>query len=319
MFLGRYVYVQPSTVNLSGYSVSLRDVLNIDSDVYSENESTSSHYLYLQPNELNSESLTLSSLAVDGYGLRDLFAESLQESNLDLSVGGIAIYDEGVLVNPNTTSLNFKGADTVAKTGTTVAQVDIYSPPPQFSLTSFSVSPSLLEIGDISVSPVLTWAIVGNPETLSIDNGVGDVLGLTTKTLTNANIAANTTWTISGHSVDGDFTGSASLVFQPKVFTGRNTNASLTEAQVEALSGQLKGSRTGVYSFASDSPPSYIYFAWPQSFGLAGGFTDTSTNFNVAMEDVALLSITNSFGITMNYYVYRSTNQLGGAISVRVM
>jgi hypothetical protein len=53
--------------------------------------------------------------------------------------------------------------------------------------------------------------------------------------------------------------------------------------------------------------------------GLKTTWKDTSTGFDVAMNSTPqTVSLTNSFGVTQNYYVYRTYNILGGTINVQI-
>lgn len=104
-------------------------------------------------------------------------------------------------------------------------------------------------------------------------------------------------------------------------FWGTNASATLTETQIEALVSQnLSNATTGNYSFAANAGQ-YKYFSFqkdlPQPDYLAD-FKDQSTGFNVAMEAPYLVTVTNSFSIATDYYVYRTTNQLGGAMTIVV-
>ena len=103
----------------------------------------------------------------------------------------------------------------------------------------------------------------------------------------------------------------------------------MSAAQVSALSNQgIVAGRAGTYNFGAGA---YKYFAWPTSFGAPTLFRDFNTNLAVAMAGVAegyttpvgsyyaqVVTITNGFGKTTNYYVFRTKNILGGAISIVV-
>ena len=98
-------------------------------------------------------------------------------------------------------------------------------------------------------------------------------------------------------------------------------------------SSLLTSSETDTYSFAAGD---YKYFAWPDSFGsptASTGFKDTSTNLAVAMADstdnaffsneqngwyYGTVSVTNTYGQTTTYRVYRTKNVLGGSINIQV-
>ena len=62
----------------------------------------------------------------------------------------------------------------------------------------------------------------------------------------------------------------------------------------------------------------YKYMAYPTIFGQKTSFFDQATGFSVAMEAPTTISITNSFGITTDYYVHRTTNTIVGAITIGV-
>lgn len=62
----------------------------------------------------------------------------------------------------------------------------------------------------------------------------------------------------------------------------------------------------------------YKWICYPTSFGTASKFTDTNTGFGVAMEAPQTISVTNSFGIAKDYYCYRSTNSMAGAVSIKI-
>lgn len=117
-----------------------------------------------------------------------------------------------------------------------------------------------------------------------------------------------------------------------KRFNGTQSATSLNAAQIAALngsgSGVLASSRTGTYVYGVGS---YKYFAWPTSFGAPVLFRDSATNLAVAMAGIAegyttpagvyyaqVVSVTNTYGKTTNYYVFRTRNILGGSINIVV-
>jgi hypothetical protein len=118
------------------------------------------------------------------------------------------------------------------------------------------------------------------------------------------------------------------------MYYGTSSSATLDESGIEGLtSSLLTSSETGTKSFAAGG---YKYFAWPDSFGsptATTGFKDTSTNLAVAMADstdnaffsetengwsYGEVSVTNAFGQSTTYRVYRTKNVLGGSINIQV-
>lgn len=109
-----------------------------------------------------------------------------------------------------------------------------------------------------------------------------------------------------------------SLSWLWRVYWGADTNTSLTEAQVEALtSSSLKSGRTGTYTITATGGK-YLYVAYPTSFGAAASFT--VGGFTTTFQQVSSsLSVTNAYGATTTYYVYRSEDlQNGSGIQVVV-
>jgi hypothetical protein len=119
-----------------------------------------------------------------------------------------------------------------------------------------------------------------------------------------------------------------------RLYYGISANTTLTEAQIEALSSStLVSTKNATYAFAATN---YKYFSWADSLGsptASTGFKDTATNLAVAMADssddaaysnvqngwsYALVSVTNTNGITTNYRVYRTKNTLGSTINIQV-
>ena len=127
-----------------------------------------------------------------------------------------------------------------------------------------------------------------------------------------------------------------------KRFIGESTNATVLEAEIESFSIENTPSRlvTGTFAF---STPGYKYFVFPYNSGKINPynsvwyqdppdyFRDASTNLNIAMADASdgytdthnglyhqTLSITNSFGHSINYYIYRTKNYLNGNITITV-
>lgn len=107
------------------------------------------------------------------------------------------------------------------------------------------------------------------------------------------------------------------LSWRYRVYWGVNASTSLTEAQIEALvSNGLYTSYARTYTFNASGGGVYLYLAWPTSFGAASQFT---VNGLVTSFTQSTVSVTNAYGDTTNYYVYRSNDvQSGSGIPVVV-
>jgi hypothetical protein len=138
-------------------------------------------------------------------------------------------------------------------------------------------------------------------------------------------------WSIYGvRTNNGSFAKNFYVYWYWRRFYGTSPLTSLAEADIEALSNQgLAGSTPGSFLFGTGD---YKYFAWPVTFGVANFFRDSATNLAVAMAGPGegytntsgngyyfqIVSVTNSFGATVNYRVYRTRNVLGGSINIVV-
>ena len=169
-----------------------------------------------------------------------------------------------------------------------------------------------------SVSPN-TVTIVQNVSPSSTIYGPGSNTSPTAITLTavySAGTSTTTTlYTISATNTSGSsFSTNISRSWRPKIYYGTNAASPLNAAAIKALtSSPLASGFAGTYSFAAGN---YKYFCYPSSFGTATTFKDSSTNLDVAMETLYVVSITNTYGVTANYNVHRTTNILGSSISI---
>lgn len=106
-------------------------------------------------------------------------------------------------------------------------------------------------------------------------------------------------------------TVSKALNWYYRVYWGTSTSTSLTEAAIKALSSnELKATRAGTYTFNTGGTEKYLYICYPSSYGAVSQIT--VNGFLVGFEQ-STVSVTNTYGATTNYYVYKSPNTLTGA------
>lgn len=186
--------------------------------------------------------------------------------------------------------------------------------------TSFpaNITTNSITIKDVTAA---TNLIVGTANDFSAP------LALSTITKTSA---ANHQWKISAMRTNSTVISSTlTLSWRWRIHYGTQSATSLTASQVQALStSALVTTEVGTYNFGSQS---YKYFAWPTVFGPPTFFKDSATNLAVAMAGIAegytvvagiyyaqTMALTNAYGITTTYYVFRTKNILGGSISIVV-
>lgn len=208
--------------------------------------------------------------------------------------------------------------------------------PPAFTSFSRGNLNSTYELGEMMVagSQTFTWStsnssnvsantitIVQNisPVTTLLSNSANDGSEVVVvPTQYSAGTSSTVTlYTISAYnSLGSPFSTTISRSWRPRIYYGTSLTTPLTEADIEGLvNNPLASGFAGTYSFAAGG---YKYFCYPSSFGTATVFTNTANGFNVPMEPVYVVSVTNIYGVTLNYNVHRSTNILGGSINIQI-
>ena len=187
------------------------------------------------------------------------------------------------------------------------------------------VTANTLDIIDVTAStPLVTGASIVSPTTLTI-------APFTPSTPTSYQWRANATNTQSTVFYSGYFT----ITWYWRKYFGTSALATLSGADVVGLANNpLAAGFAGIYNFAALD---YKYFVWDDSFGsptASTGFKDNSTGLALAMADIVddptyytnlqngfyygLIPVTNGFGVTSNYRVYRTKNSLGGTLQALV-
>ena len=110
-----------------------------------------------------------------------------------------------------------------------------------------------------------------------------------------------------------------------KVYYGKcNKNSSFNESDIEGLdNGVLTSDATQTWNaVTTTSTQQYWAIALPTNLSGSGSlsFTDTGTGFAVGMSASSpeTVSVTNIYGVTQNYYVYASNQQLGSNTTITV-
>jgi len=230
---------------------------------------------------------------------------------------------------------------------------NIYAPfiLPTISTFSIQSQPTTIEVGS-TISGVKTFLTSFTnseniiPNSLSIIDFTNNVTLASTLPVSSSNIVdvgsvSKTTATINQWrgtvtSTQGDTILSPlfTVNWYWRVFAGPAGTTTLTEAGIEALSTQsLRANQFTTFALA---PNNYKYICYPDSFGsptAVTGFKDTATNLSIVMADstsnafynntqngwsYGLVPVTNSFGVTTNYRVYRTLNILGSSINILV-
>lgn len=181
---------------------------------------------------------------------------------------------------------------------------------------SLSVSLFTAEVGQSVTNALLTWSVSKPTKSLTLD---GVSVAGTSYTDTNA-YTADKTWTLEATEADrgATATATATLTFKHRVYWGIGTTESGFDSDfVKALEhSELTTSKAITLNVVPKTQ--YIYYAMPQDlcdtepifvmdYGFAGGF-----------EYKEEITVTNSYGAEIVYYVYRSDQLLVGSTRVDV-
>lgn len=180
--------------------------------------------------------------------------------------------------------------------------------------TSFSITPSVVEVGQVVSSVSLAWGWNKTPAEQTLSGAGSTYLAPTdvAVVLSGISLTTATTWTLS--ATDGTATPSqtVTLPFVLRRFWGVSALSGATPDDL--ASSELSTSRA--QSRTMSAAGQYLYFAWPSTYG-----TPTFAVNGLASTAWAKTaqSFTNAHGHTESYDVWRSTFlQTGTGISVTV-
>jgi hypothetical protein len=205
-----------------------------------------------------------------------------------------------------------------------------YQPP---AFTSFGITgqSQTLEIGDsiTSGSKSFNWGISNSSNvtanTLSITGEPGTIVSGGSITspysynlasaITKTTVNSTSTFNISATNTNSNsFSSSFTVTWRANLYVGKNTGTTINEAGAEALTSTLGGIPTGPKSFSAGA--GYIYYVYPATFADINTMKDQATNLDVPYINLSNINITNGFSTTTTYKVFRTLNQLNGAITL---
>jgi hypothetical protein len=174
---------------------------------------------------------------------------------------------------------------------------------------ALAASPSLVEIGLTLTSINLAWSVSEASSTLSLNQGIGDVTGLTSYEYTTPT-TSNTTFTITAINGTMTRTANASVQFKNRVITGVTSDLVPTELELLAAGGVLSDSFVRSVNYDCSGGRRF-YIAYPVRLGV---MPSAKVN-NLAWNDWTQTTVnhTNASGYSESYVVLVSNNLLYGA------
>lgn len=133
----------------------------------------------------------------------------------------------------------------------------------------------------------------------------------------NSSVPTTETWSIESVNTDATISSrNFTVSWKYANHYGVSANSSLTDSQILSLSdGGLVSGFAGTYTFIAGG---YKYICYPTAFGLINTAIDQNTGFSVALNAPSIINITNGYGISVDYYVYRTTNIISTTITIVV-
>lgn len=199
-----------------------------------------------------------------------------------------------------------------------------------FAIQSFAPTVSVVEIGASVATPAFTAAYTPvTPQEVLLDDDEGsaqkDVSGTPTsftsdETFQKTAINDAVQFTISVREIAAppstQLQANASINWRPRTFWGVDVDGLSTEADIEGLANsQLDNNRNTSFTL-NPGAGEHIYYAFPSSFGtptfevngFPGGF----------VLEAGAVAVTNGFGVTENYDLWKSVNANLGNTTVTV-
>lgn len=196
---------------------------------------------------------------------------------------------------------------------------------PDFAITGFGCSVNVLELGQAAINPILSGsynsALSSARYKDSVNNNWISIASPYNSWVSpytfRQNIQSGVSFTLEAHASDGTIkTASTSISWYPRKYYGSSSDNPNHATLVLSLSNsQLSGGKTGSFT-VNCLDGQYIFFAIPSSFGVPtffvggfeGGFFKVDGN----------IQVTNAYGITISYDLYRSDNHSLGNTTVSV-
>jgi hypothetical protein len=148
--------------------------------------------------------------------------------------------------------------------------------------------------------------------------------------ITNTAVASHTFRVTGVNTHSGSFQRDATYVWRHRAFFGGAALTMLAESDIEAMTARFPATAiAGTYVIAT---PGYKFICVPDAIGGQINSVKDPSNFDIPMAGppegyttidgggfgYTLVSVTNSFGVTLDYRVYRTLNSLGSAATLVV-
>jgi len=159
-------------------------------------------------------------------------------------------------------------------------------------------------------SILLSWQVEKNLNYQEISHGIGEVnLNLRSYTHSGISLSTDTDYRITLRSTDNEIVVLTTTVrFHPKIFWGLASIENIdTYTQLNQLQSKIDSSKHINTIF--NAVDQYLYIAHPASYGLG---SSKINGFIYSGWDIRSVNITNDYGYSVSYYIYRSIYRYNG-------
>lgn len=185
----------------------------------------------------------------------------------------------------------------------------------KISITSFTCSPSVVEIGSAVDSVVLRWVTSSTPTSVTLNDEVIEDVSQTSKTYSGLSLTTDTNYLLKVTDSKGAEAQDRCFVsFRNGVYHGVSGSTEINEALIKGLTKTLTDLRSMTYTDTAGTG-GYLYFALPKRLGTP---TFTVGGFEGGFALIQEIEFTNDSGYTETYAVYRSDNSSLGTTTVTV-
>ena len=168
------------------------------------------------------------------------------------------------------------------------------------TITSFNISKSIAELGEIVANLKLTWSYSKDPVLQKLDNNILE--NNIREYIIDSDIVTNRTFRLEVNDGKTTVNKTVAINFYNGRYYGVSNSETYDSAFILSLNKTLTNSRACNFT-VNCGPGQYIFFAIPTRFGTpafsVGGFEGGFSLVNT-------LYYTNSFGYTESYDIYRS-------------
>ena len=180
------------------------------------------------------------------------------------------------------------------------------------AITSFNISKSIAELGEIVANLKLTWSYSKDPVLQKLDNNILE--NNIREYIIDSDIVTNRTFRLEVNDGKTTVNRTASINFYNGRYYGVSNSETYDSDFILSLNKTLTNSRACNFT-VNCGPGQYIFFAIPTRFGTP---TFTVGGFSGGFNKINTISFVNKFGYSESYDIWKSTNSNLGNTTVVV-